>query len=151
MPPEQPIHAENAESAWKHAIASILTAGYLISDRLNEILKPFGISEQQLNVLFILKKQPDQTCNLFEVQAQMIHKMSNATRLVEKLRLKGLLTRDTGKENRRTVDITITKKGLAFLEKVEKKLKECHHPLYESKLCEEEYKRLAGLLDKFRK
>jgi DNA-binding MarR family transcriptional regulator len=77
--------------------------------------------------------------------------MSNATRLVEKLRLKGLLTRDTGKENRRTVDITITKKGLAFLEKVENKLKECHHPLYESKLCEEEYKRLAGLLDKFRK
>jgi DNA-binding MarR family transcriptional regulator len=151
MPPEQPIHAENAESAWKHAIASILTAGYLISDRLNEILKPFGISEQQLNVLFILKKQPDRTCNLFEVQSQMMHKMSNATRLVEKLRLKGLLTRDTGKENRRTVDITITKKGLAFLEKVENKLKECHHPLYESKLCEEEYKRLAGLLDKFRK
>jgi len=151
MPPEQPIHAENAEFAWKQAIASILTAGYLISDRLNEILKPFGISEQQLNVLFILKKQPNQTCNLFEVQAQMMHKMSNATRLVEKLRLKGLLTRDTGKENRRTVDITITKKGLAFLEKVETMLKECHHPLYENKLCAEEYKQLADLLDKFRK
>ena len=148
---EQPIHAENAESAWKHAIASILTTGYLISDRLNDMLKPFGISEQQLNVLFILKKQPGQTCNLFEVQAQMMHKMSNATRLVEKLRLKGLVTRDTGKENRRTVDITITKKGLAFLEKVEHKLRECHRPLYESKLCEEEYKRLADLLDKFRK
>lgn len=148
---EQPIHAENAESAWKQAIASILTTGYLISDRLNDMLKPFGISEQQLNVLFILKKQPGQTCNLFEVQAQMMHKMSNATRLVEKLRLKGLVTRDTGKENRRTVDITITKKGLAFLEKVEYKLKESHRPLYESKLCEEEYKRLADLLDKFRK
>jgi DNA-binding MarR family transcriptional regulator len=151
MPPEQPIHAEHAESAWKQAIANILITGYMISDRLNEILKPFGISEQQLNVLFILKKQPGQTCNLFEVQGEMMHKMSNATRLVEKLRLKGLVTRDTGRENRRTVDITITKKGLAFLEKVERKLKECHHPLYESKLCEEEFKHLADLLDKFRK
>jgi DNA-binding MarR family transcriptional regulator len=151
MSPEQPIHAEHAESAWKQAIANILITGYMISDRLNEILKPFGISEQQLNVLFILKKQPGQTCNLFEVQGEMMHKMSNATRLVEKLRLKGLLTRDTGRENRRTVDITITKKGLAFLEKVERKLKECHHPLYESKLCEEEFKHLADLLNKFRK
>jgi DNA-binding MarR family transcriptional regulator len=151
MLPEQPIHADNAECAWKQAIGSILITGYMISDRLNELLKPFGISEQQLNVLFILKKQPGHTCNLFEVQGQMMHKMSNATRLVEKLRLKGLLTRDTGKDNRRTVDITITKKGLAFLEKVEGTLKKCHHPLYESKLCAEEFKHLVDLLDKFRK
>ena len=149
MSQEQPIHADHGNTAWKRAIAGILTTGYLISDRLNEILKPFGISEQQLNVLFILKKQPGKTCNLCEVQTQMMHKMSNATRLVEKLRLKGLLTRETDKENRRKVDITITSKGLAFLEKVEKKLLDHHHPFYESRLCEEEYNRLADLLDKF--
>jgi DNA-binding MarR family transcriptional regulator len=149
MTQEQPIHAKHGNIAWKRAIAGILTTGYRISDRLNEILKPFGISEQQLNVLFILKKQPGKTCNLSEVQAQMMHKMSNATRLVEKLRLKGLLTRETDKENRRKVDITITSKGLAFLEKVECKLHDCHNPFYESRLCEEEYNRLADLLDKF--
>lgn len=149
MLPEQPIHADHANTAWKRAIKGILTTGYRISDRLNEILKPFGISEQQLNVLSILKRQPGKTCNLCEVQSQMMHKMSNATRLVEKLRLKGLLTRETDKDNRRKVEITITSKGLDFLEKVECKLHSCHHPFYETKLCEEEYNRLADLLDKF--
>src|ERR1700748_947430 len=105
MPHEQPIHANDGITAWKRAISGILTTGYLISDRLNEILKPFGISEQQLNVLVILKRQPGKTCNLCEVQMQMMHKMSNATRLVEKLRLKGLVTRETDEENRRKVDI----------------------------------------------
>ena len=131
-------------------MAAILTTGYWISDRLSEVLKPFGISEQQLNVLFILKKLPDQACNLNEVQSQMMHKMSNATRLVEKLRLKGMVTRQVDNENRRKVEIKITQKGLELLQKVECRLNECHHPFYDSKLCQEEFNRLAELLDKFR-
>jgi DNA-binding MarR family transcriptional regulator len=147
---ETEIYTDPIQQARKRAIAAILTTGYWISDRLSEVLKPFGISEQQLNVLFILKKQPDQACNLCEVQTQMMHKMSNATRLVEKLRLKGMVTRQVDNENRRKVEIKITQKGLELLRKVESRLNECHHPFYDSKLCPEEFNRLAELLDKFR-
>jgi DNA-binding MarR family transcriptional regulator len=147
---ETNIYTDPIQQARKRAIAAILTTGYWISDRLSEVLKPFGISEQQLNVLFILKKLPDQACNLCEVQSQMMHKMSNATRLVEKLRLKGMVTRQVDNENRRKVEIKITQKGLELLRKVESRLNECHLPFYDSKLCPEEFNRLAELLDKFR-
>ena len=147
MPPEKPIRIEE-ELPWKRAVTNILKTGYWISDRLNDTLKHFDISEQQLNVLFILKKGP---ANLCDVQEQMFHKMSNATRLVEKLRLKGFVTREIDEDNRRRVDIAITKKGLSFLEKIETKLKDGHHCYYENKLSEEEFLLLADLLDKLRK
>ena len=149
--PEKETRSVNEEIPWKRAVASVLHTGYWISDRLNEVIKPYGISEQQLNVLFILRKHGCGVCNLSDVQEEMLHKMSNATRLVEKLRLKGLVTRQIDEGNRRKVEITCTDKGLAFLEKVENKMKESLYGYYENKLCDEEYARLAELLDKFRK
>lgn len=149
--PEKETRSVNEEIPWKRAVASVLHTGYWISDRLNEVIKPYGISEQQLNVLFILRKHGCGVCNLSDVQEEMLHKMSNATRLVEKLRLKGLVTRQIDEGNRRKVEITCTDKGLAFLEKVESKMKESLYGYYENKLCDEEYTRLAELLDKFRK
>jgi DNA-binding MarR family transcriptional regulator len=149
--PEKEMRSVNEEIPWKRAVASVLHTGYWISDRLNEVIKPYGISEQQLNVLFILRKHGCGVCNLSDVQEEMLHKMSNATRLVEKLRLKGLVTRQIDEGNRRKVEITCTDKGLAFLEKVESKMKENLYGYYDNKLCDEEYTRLAELLDKFRK
>jgi DNA-binding MarR family transcriptional regulator len=49
----------------------------------------------------------------------MIDKNSNATRLVEKLRLKGLVLREICENNRRQVDISITEKGLNLLKKID--------------------------------
>jgi DNA-binding MarR family transcriptional regulator len=149
--PEKETRSVSEEIPWKRAVASVLHTGYWISDRLNEVIKPYGISEQQLNVLFILRKHGCGICNLSDVQEEMMHKMSNATRLVEKLRLKGLVTRQIDEGNRRKVEITCTDKGLAFLEKVESKMKESLYGYYENKLCDEDYTRLADLLDKFRK
>jgi len=149
MPSKKPTQVEEKELPWKRAVRGVLKTGYWISDRLNDTVKPFGISEQQLNVLFILRNS-GKACNLSDVQEQMFHKMSNATRLVEKLRLKGFVTRKIDEDNRRRVDIAITEKGLVFLKKIEIKLKEGHH-CYENKLSDEEYVLLANLLDKLRK
>ena len=134
---------------YKRALISLLYTGYQVSDRLNEQLKPFGLSEQQVNVLHIIKRQNDQTCNLCNIQEQMMHKMSNATRLVEKLRLKGLVTRDICEDNRRRVEICITDKGLQLLDAIEKKLSKYHFE-HEAKLTDKEYTQLAELLDKMR-
>jgi DNA-binding MarR family transcriptional regulator len=149
---EEPIKSLETDKSlppYKRALISLLYTGYMVSDRLNEQLKPFGVSEQQVNVLHIIKRQHDKTCNLCNIQEQMMHKMSNATRLVEKLRLKGLVTRDICEDNRRRVEICITEKGLKLLEAIEKKLSKFHFE-HERKLTEEEFTQLADLLDKMR-
>jgi DNA-binding MarR family transcriptional regulator len=150
MTPEECTQVENSALAYKKAIVSVLYTGYWLSDGLNEQLKPFGLSEQQVNVLHILKRQKEQTRNLCDIREQMMHKMSNATRLVEKLRLKELVTREVCEDNRRRVIISITEKGLRLLEKIELELKRHYFDL-ENKLTDDEYLQLADLLDKMRK
>jgi DNA-binding MarR family transcriptional regulator len=151
MNPElQTIQNERMENPWKQAVKCLLYTGYWVSDRLNEQLKPFGLSEQQFSVLEILKQQKDLSSNLCDIQEQMLHKMSNATRLVEKLRLKGLVTREIREDNRRMVDITITAKGLTLLDRIQKKLSEFQCE-YENKLTDNEYSQLSELLNKLRK
>jgi DNA-binding MarR family transcriptional regulator len=148
--PIKSLKTDKTIPPYKRALISLLYTGYMVSDRLNEHLKPFGVSEQQVNVLSVIKRQNDQTCNLCDIQEQMMHKMSNATRLVEKLRVKGLVTRDICEDNRRRVEIGITEEGLKLLDAIEKKLSKYHFE-NEMKLTDKEYNQLADLLDKMRR
>ena len=86
------------------------------------ILKPYGLSEQQYNVLRILREAHPAPCTLSSVSSRMIDKMSNATRLVDKLLLKGLVTRELCPGNRRKVDIRITEEGLDLLYGIEPRI-----------------------------
>jgi len=82
-------------------------------------LKKFDISTQQFNVLRILRGQKGKPANLSTIQDRMVHKMSNTTRLVDKLIDKKLVARTICKNNRRKVEILITENGLQLLKKID--------------------------------
>ena len=103
----------------KHAIISILKTSALISEILLSGLKPYEISEQQFNVLRILRGQKGIAANLSTVQDRMVHKMSNTTRLIDKLIQKKLVKRNVCIENRRKIELFITEDGLDFLKKID--------------------------------
>ena len=111
-------------------------------------LKQYGLSEEQYNVLRILKGQHPTPSPLQLISERMLNRMSNVTRLVEKLRLNGLVTRDVCSENRRKVDILITEKGLRLLDKItpvlSKEMQRHQH------ITPEEVDELNRILDKFR-
>lgn len=94
----------------------IIAEGYLA------FFKQFDISGQQYNVLRILRGQKGKPANLATIQERMIHKNSNTTRLIDKLILKGLVERTICPENRRKVEIVITKNGMHLLETIDPKL-----------------------------
>ena len=103
----------------KHAIISILKTSAFISEILLSGLKPYEISEQQFNVLRILRGQKGIAANLSTVQDRMVHKMSNTTRLIDKLIQKKLVKRNVCKENRRKIELFITEDGLDLLKKID--------------------------------
>ena len=103
----------------KNAIISILQASAFISDVLLKGLKPHDISEQQFNVLRILRGQKGIAANLFTVQDRMVHKRSNTTRLIDKLIQKKLVKRNVCIKNRRKIELFITEDGLDFLKKID--------------------------------
>ncbi len=133
---------------FEKAVVNILyTASWLEGINIQRF-KPHGISPQQYNVLRILRGSHPNPVMLGEITERMIDKNSNATRLVEKLRLKGFLKRDICKTNRRQVDITITSKGLALLEELDTHIDEWQSE--HMKIKKSEVQLLNELLDKLR-
>ena len=82
-------------------------------------MKKHSVTPEQYNVLRILRGSAPKPLMLGDITSRMIDKSSNATRLVEKLRQKGLVDREICKNNRRQVDINITPKGLLILKNLD--------------------------------
>lgn len=133
----------------KKTFLNISYTGAYMKDNIISILKPFDISLEQFNVLRILRGQQGNPTNLQDIQRRMVSKMSNTTRLVDKLILKKYVERFICEENRRKVEIFITPKGLDFLRQVDPQIDKTERQLTSS-LSEEELKTLNTLLTQLR-
>ena len=131
----------------KNTVVGILKAGSKAEEHIGEVLKTFDISLQQFNVLRILRGRKGKPANLQTVQKRMIHKMSNTTRLVDKLIIKKLVVRKTCKENRRKIEITITDQGLDVLSNLDTKIQKTEATILKH-LSLEEQKTLRNLINK---
>ena len=100
-------------------IITLIKINYEINKQLMSVLKPYGISIQQFNVLRILRGQKGVAANLSTVQKLMINKMSNTTRLIDKLNEKSFVKRVICKKNRRKIELYITDSGISFLDVID--------------------------------
>ena len=119
-----------------------------IIEVMHSALKPFEVSLQQFNVLRILRGQQGKPANLSTLNERMVTKMSNTTRLVDKLLNKGLVNRCVCTSNRRKVEIMITDDGLKALEQMDEALLEAHKTIYKN-FNQDDLEKLNDLLDKF--
>ncbi|MAR66996.1 MAG: MarR family transcriptional regulator [Crocinitomicaceae bacterium] len=137
---------ENLDLA-KNTVVGILKAGCKAEEFLGNTLKPFKISLQQFNVLRILRGRKGIPANLQTVQKRMIHKMSNTTRLIDKLIDKKLVKRKICKDNRRKIEIFITQEGLDLLSKLDALIQKTEAEILVP-LSLEEQKNLRHLINK---
>ncbi len=131
----------------KVGINIMFTASFLIHKN-TQLLKPFGISIQQFNILRILRGLHPEPATIKLLTRRMIDKTSNASRLVERLRQKGLVERHECEFDRRKVDIFITKSGLELVNEASITLEATDQILHP--ISEEEAKTLNTILDKLR-
>ena len=132
------------------SILNLMYTGNWVNERLSEYFKKFDLTSQQFNILRILRGQKGTAINLQDIQQRMISKMSNTTRLIEKLRLKSLVTRVQCKENRRKIDIRITDSGLDLLAEIDKTIANYEKDMTDN-LSDKEAAQLNMLLNKLRK
>ena len=133
----------------KRTVLNISYTSNVVKDSISNLLKPFDISIEQFNVLRILRGQKGNAANLQDIQERMVSKMSNTTRLVDKLILKNFVERFVCKKNRRKVEIFITTDGIKILNEIDPILEEAEAYLTSS-LTQEELKTLNNLLTKLR-
>lgn len=143
------IKTKSALPLSRKTILNVLITNTLLKDKIQFVLKPFDLSIEQFNVLRILRGQNGNPVNLQDIQERMVSKMSNTTRLVDKLILKNYVERFTCKKNRRKVEIFITQQGLQLLDRLDALIDDCENQLT-SNLSKNELEQLNKLLNKLR-
>jgi DNA-binding MarR family transcriptional regulator len=118
------------------------------SNLLDNFFKQFQLSRQQYNILFILHAQQPIPVSINDIKRGMIDKMSNVSRLVEKLRLKSLVTRREYDKDRRVCLVELTTEGGILFGKIAQQLPEFFEQF--GTLPEEEALLLIQLLEKFK-
>ncbi|MGE5457051.1 MAG: MarR family winged helix-turn-helix transcriptional regulator [Methanococcaceae archaeon] len=145
---ENEIAQKEFRNNYQKAVINIIFTGNRVMESQINILKPYGLTLQQFNILRILRGQHPNPANIKLIKERMLDKMSDASRLVEKLRLKGLVERNICPADRRNVDVMITDKGLELLAQVDKH--EAQMDAFMENLSASEIIVLNDLLDKLR-
>ena len=128
-------------------VVESMRLGQFMSDEISCALHPYGLSIQQFNVLRILRGCKQKPASLQYITSRMIHKTSNTTRIVDRLLEKKLVERKPCAENRRMVEINITKGGLEVLTTIDPVIDKKENEVA-SRLSEKE---LATLLNHYKK
>lgn len=131
----------------KSLVVESMRLGQFMSDEISCALHPYGLSIQQFNVLRILRGCKEKPVSLQYITSRMIHKTSNTTRIVDRLLEKKLVERKPCAENRRMVEINITKVGLKVLTTIDPVIDKKENEVAK-RLSEKE---LTTLLDHYKK
>ena len=146
---EEAIQQKKFMNAFQKVHINVLYTASFLSQQTSESLRPFRLTIQQFNILRILRGRYPEPATIKELTARMLDKMSNASRLVDKLLEKGLVERRTCSEDRRRVDVVISKEGLDLLSKVSAIVEQRYEQQFQQ-LSEVEAAQLSDLLDKLR-
>ena len=129
------------------ALVNVLFTSNWIFERLKKFLEADDITPQQYNILRILQNSETPLSTL-KIREQMMDKMSDTSRIVERLLKKKLVNKQICSYDKRLVDVTISEKGAELLQKLDKKTEELDSII--SLLDDDETYTLIELLDKMR-
>ena len=129
----------------KNLVIALIKYNCKVNESVSKVLKPFGVSFQQFNVLRILRGQKGVAANLSTVHERMVNRTSNTTRIIDKLSDKNLVKRNICKENRRKIELFITNEGLKLLSVIDTIVEKTEDKATQ-KLNEKEKEKLIALL-----
>lgn len=145
---EKDIMLADVRSEHQRALINILYTYYYLVDQMNDLFKNNEVTRQQYNVLRILKRHHPHHISVNVIKRSMFDKMSDVSRIVERLRIKGLVNRESGQKDKRSVDVSITDKGIELLQIMDPQVDTLGKLL--GNLTEPETLLLNKLLDKIR-
>lgn len=145
---KQEIKQKGFRNEYQKALINMLYTHNFLIGEMSDIFKKFDITRQQFNVLRILRGQHPNPVTINTIKDRMLDKMSDASRIVVRLKKKELIKSQQGRGDRRSTEVVITKKGLALLKKMDGSVEEFDNLF--SNLTTSEANSLNILLDKLR-
>jgi DNA-binding MarR family transcriptional regulator len=144
---EKDINQQVFRSEYQKSIINLIYTFNWVNEKLNRSFEPFDITQQQFNILRILRGA-GQPLSTLQIRQRMLDKMSDTSRIVDRLVKKGLVKKTICREDRRLVDILLTDKGKKLLQTMDG-MNEEMDAIFKC-LNEDEARQLNILLDKIR-
>ena len=145
---DKEIQSDKFDDNYHRVTVNIIYTNLWLGGLMRGQFEKHNITQQQFNVLRILRGQFPKPATINLIKERMIDKMSDASRIVDRLVQKQLVTRCVNNKDRRAVDIRISDDGLEILSKIDKEYKSKDY--LEANLSDEEAGQLSALLDKLR-
>jgi DNA-binding MarR family transcriptional regulator len=144
---EKDINQASFKNARQKAMINVLfTYGWVI-ERIKNVLAAEDITHQQYNILRILRGSAPEPLSTLQIRERMLDKMSDTSRIVDRLVLKGLVKKTICAKDKRLVDVVITDKGQKLLKKLDLESNGWDDII---NLSDKESEQLSHLLDKLR-
>jgi DNA-binding MarR family transcriptional regulator len=144
---EKDISQQSFRNEYQKGIINIIYTYNWMNEKMKKVFDAEGITAQQYNILRILRGAAKPISTL-QIRERMLDKMSDTSRIVDRLVLKGLAKKNVCKNDKRLVDVSISLKGMNLLEKIDKHENDMDAIL--GNLTDAETKTLNKLLDKIR-
>jgi len=145
---EKDIQQARFKNAYQKASVNLIYTISWLRDKTRPIFEAEDITAQQFNILRILRGSFPKPLSTLQIRERMLEKMSDTSRIVDRLINKGLVKKVTCKMDRRLVDVIITDKGKKLLERLDARQDEIDKVL--GNLSEKDANILSDLLDKIR-
>lgn len=134
----------------QEATLNVVRTGAMLTDMFEQVLKPYGLSAAQYNVLRILRgAEPDGLCRN-EIRDRMITRMPDMTRLLDRMEDAGLVTRTRQTTDRRLVRTELTERARGLLDEIEPRMLEEHRNRL-GRMSREDLRRIIELLTAVRR
>jgi len=134
-------------SAYEKVVVNLIFTNSWAKKELQSFFSQYDLTGQQYNVLRILKGA-NQALSTSDIRERLLEKMSDASRMVDRLEAKGLVEKMQCSQDKRLVDVSITKQGLKLIEKVS--VADSIVETIAGSLTKKEAEQLSMLLDKLR-
>ena len=145
---EQELKVSKFQSSRHKLTVNILYTNNWLEGHMQVIFRAHGVTNQQYNILRILRGMHPEPCTVQELKKRMLDKQPDASRLVDRLQAKNLVLRKSNAEDRRKMDVLITDEGLELLGRMDPEV-EGFDNLFAG-LTDKEVDQLNKLLDKAR-
>src|ERR1700712_3987870 len=115
---ENDIRQHSFRNEHQKAMLNLIFTFNWMNEKLNRFFVPYDITQQQFNILRILRGANEPLSTL-QIRQRMLDKMSDSSRLVDRLIKKGLVKKSVCREDRRLVDVLLTDKGRKLLQQMD--------------------------------
>lgn len=145
---EEELKSQKFDGEYQKATLNIIFTSNWINAQLKQRVDKENITLQQFNILRILRGQYPNPASIAIIKERLLDKMSDVSRLIDRLVIKGLVERQISPRDKRAVEIRISDHGLAILERLDEPMK--MRGILNKNLSEQECAKLNDLLDRFR-